>query len=177
MKILSYAGIGSRNTPDEVCNAMIYFAISLSEHWTLRSGFAAGADKAFFAGAAFGKGDMKMFIPWEGFNNAPRNDSRFVVPTMTPALLELAKRYHPAWDRCGLGAQKLHARNGCQVLGEDLRSPADMIVCWTVGGRGQGGTGQAIRIARDNNIPVFDLAISGALEAAAEFTAKLNFGR
>jgi hypothetical protein len=31
-------------------------------------------------------------------------------------------------------------------------------LCWTKGAAGGGGTGQAIRIARSRDIPVFDLA-------------------
>ncbi len=33
-----------------------------------------------------------------------------------------------------------------------------MVVCWTPGGRGRGGTGSAIRLARSREIPVHDLA-------------------
>jgi hypothetical protein len=33
-----------------------------------------------------------------------------------------------------------------------------MVVCWTPGARGRGGTGSAIRLARSREIPVHDLA-------------------
>ena len=33
------------------------------------------------------------------------------------------------------------------------------VICWTKNGKGTGGTGQAIRIAKGFGIPVFDLAI------------------
>lgn len=73
------------------------------------------------------------------------------------AALHLASLYHPAWNRCSDYAKKLHARNGFQVLGRDLNSPSDFIVCWTKDGKASGGTGQAIRIATAYQIPVFNL--------------------
>lgn len=54
------------------------------------------------------------------------------------------------------GAKKLQARNSHQVLGLDLNTPSDFIICWTKGGKGIGGTGQALRIAKAYNIPIFD---------------------
>lgn len=54
------------------------------------------------------------------------------------------------------GARRLQARNSHQILGWDLNSHSDFVICWTKGGKGNGGTGQAIRIAKDYNIPVFD---------------------
>jgi hypothetical protein len=71
--------------------------------------------------------------------------------------MELAKEYHPAWGRLTQGGQKLMARNAYQVLGYTLDVPADFIVCWTVKGLKTGGTGQALRMADDYGIPVFNL--------------------
>lgn len=47
-------------------------------------------------------------------------------------------------------------RNSYQVLGKDLCLPCDFILCWTQNGRIEGGTGQALRIARHFKIPVFN---------------------
>jgi hypothetical protein len=55
------------------------------------------------------------------------------------------------------GAKKLMARNCHQVLGQDLKTPVDFIVCWTKNGNINGGTGQALRIAKKLNIPVYNL--------------------
>ena len=60
-------------------------------------------------------------------------------------------------------------RNGCQVLGLNLDDPVDAVVCWTKDGKGGGGTGQAIRIAKSRNIPIFDIAIPGKLEEFMNF--------
>lgn len=154
MKI--YAGIGSRKTPSEICEVMTRIATYLAARgWLLRSGHADGADRAFEGGATY----KEIFLPWAGFNGADGCEKGFCVPMITPQMVAIAEAYHPAWDRCSSAAQKLHVRNVCQVLGLDCMTPADMVVCWTPGGTGSGGTGQAIRIAKGYNIPVFDLAL------------------
>jgi hypothetical protein len=43
------------------------------------------------------------------------------------------------------------------MLGSDLKSPVNMVVCWTPRGEATGGTGQAIRMARHYGIPVYNL--------------------
>lgn len=152
----AYAGIGSRETPENVLNQMHAIAVWLQrEGFTLRSGGASGADTAFERGAGVKK---QIFRPHHA----------------TPAALELASRFHPAWYRCSEYAQKLHARNGFQVLGSDLVSPSDFVVCWTKDGKASGGTGQAIRIAEHHGIPVFNLhdATAEARMRAAVLAAK-----
>ena len=66
-------------------------------------------------------------------------------------------KYHPNWDNLSQGAKKLMARNACQVFGITGDQPVDFIICWTPNGEITGGTGQALRIAKDFNIPVFNL--------------------
>ena len=62
-----------------------------------------------------------------------------------------------AGNRLSEAAMKLMSRNAYQVLGESLRNPVDFVICWTKDGKASGGTGQAIRIAQDNGIPVYNL--------------------
>ena len=69
----------------------------------------------------------------------------------------IASEVHPAWDRCNEWARGMHSRNCHQILGYDLQSPVDAVVCWTPNGNIQGGTSTAIRIAMKYNIPVFNL--------------------
>lgn len=153
-----YTGIGSRSTPLNVQGVMTGIAQHMAKKgWTLRSGHAHGADSAFELGASSVKGSMEIYIPWNGFNGGYTHHD-YIVPHFEGEILEIAAKHHPAWERLTQGAKKLHARNVCQILGIDLNKPADMLVCWTPGGNGQGGTGQAIRIANAYDIPVFDLA-------------------
>ena len=69
----------------------------------------------------------------------------------------IASEVHPAWDRCNEWARGMHSRNCHQILGYDLQSPVDAVICWTPDGKIQGGTATAIRVALKYNIPVFNL--------------------
>ena len=77
------------------------------------------------------------------------------------ALAPIAAALHPAWNRCSPAVRKLHARNAAILLGPDPGRPVPVraAVCWTEGGRAQGGTGMAIRIAQAHGIPVLDMAV------------------
>jgi hypothetical protein len=169
-----YAGIGSRETPEDVLHSMRFLGAALGEYgWLLRSGHAGGADMAFETGAIAAAGKMEIFLPWSGFNGAAPHDPRYIIPQFSNELMDLAASTHPAWDRCSQGAKKLHARNGCQILGSTLKTPVDLVICWTKGATGSGGTGQAIRIARSHQIPVFDLADPTQYDALVVYANKL----
>lgn len=166
LRTLIYVGIGSRKTPDNVLQQMFEVAQQLAESgWLLRSGHADGADNAFEAGCLLANGPMEIYVPWFGFNDAPRDHPDYIRPKATQELADFSRRFHPAWDRCSDAAKLLHMRNACQVLGLEGNKPADLLICWTPKGNGLGGTGQAIRIAQEFNIPVFDLGIPGGFIA------------
>lgn len=150
-----YAGIGSRTIPVEIGDKMLAIAAFMRDKgYILRSGGADGSDLSFESGA----GDMKeIFIPWKNFNGSGSD-----LYHISWQALEMAEKYHPKWDTLSQGARKLMARNCYQVLGLDLRTPVDLIVCWTHDGGIVGGTGQALRMARDLDIPVFNLYNEGA---------------
>ncbi len=142
-----YAGIGSRKTPNDILELMEVAARKLRDiGFVLRSGAADGADQAFERGAA---GVAEIYLPWSGFKGS--RSSRW---TITPEALQLAADHHPAWNRCTPAARKLHARNGYQVLGQDLNTPSSFVLCWH---DGTGGTMQAVRIAESHEIKVFNL--------------------
>lgn len=160
-KTLIYAGIGSRKTPADVLYQMAIIAQQLSDKWLLRSGHADGADTAFESGCISANGRMEIFVPWYGFNSAPTNHPDYIRPKATQGLADYAAQFHPAWDKCTDAAKLMHMRNVCQILGEHGDAPVNLVICWTPKGLGQGGTGQAIRIAEAHNIPVFDLGVPG----------------
>lgn len=165
-----YAGIGSRETPAHILEDMKIIGMYLAKTGAiLRSGAAYGADSAFEQGCDAGNGAKEIYLPWNGFNGRRAGASVYVG--VSQEVLLLAETLHPAWKRCTEGAQKLHARNCYQVLGQGLNVPADMIICWTKGGLAEGGTGQAIRLARQLNIPVFDL---GSEKGMANLSAQLS---
>lgn len=141
----AYAGIGSRETPQFYLDLMTKAAQFLNKRgFILRSGGAIGADSAFEAGA----GILKEIY----YANPHGNDEQARL---------IAEKFHPAWDKCSEYARKLHTRNVFQIYGKDISNPVftKFVIYYTKNGSGQGGTGQAIRIAKANNIPIFDMGL------------------
>lgn len=152
--MIYYTGIGSRQTPEEVLEEFTATSKWLENKFngniTLRSGGADGADTAFEMGAI----NKEIFLPWKGFNN---NNSELY--NILPKAFEIAENIHPAWHKCSQGARKLHARNIHQILGRDLKTFSRFVICYTPNGSSSGGTGQAIRLAKQLNIPIFDFGL------------------
>ena len=143
-----YTGIGSRSTPQNVAQLMRKVATYLSIiGYTLRSGGADGADSAFESGST----NSEIFLPWPNFNNKEG------IVCSHPLATELAMRFHPHYSNLSSGAKKLMHRNSHQLFGVDMNTPSDFVICWTPNGKGNGGTGQALRIAKHYNIPIFDI--------------------
>jgi len=144
-----YTGIGSRKTPQETLDWFRVVGTFLANNnYTLRSGGAKGADLYFEKGCDKINGDKEIYLPWHGFENST---SKLIVSDKRA--FEIAEKYHPYWHNLKQGGQKLQARNSHQVLGIDLETPSNFIVCYT---NGKGGTQQALRIARDKSIPIFN---------------------
>jgi len=169
-----YAGIGSRETPVAVLDLINRVALRLEQlGWYLNTGGADGADAAFANGIA----NKRIYLPWAGYNGV----TGIVIDS--PLSYQLAAKYHPNWLALKQGAQKLMARNCHQVLGDDLKTPVQFVLCWTRDGADgvtvptsikTGGTGQAIRIAADHHIPVYNLFDKTALHRLA---ANFNLGQ
>lgn len=159
----TYSGVGSRETPRQWLSAMTRVAGKLEDaDYVLRSGGADGADKAFQDGVTTRM--MEIYIPWNGFNDLSEADDCVIAGACAQAL-NMAESIHPAWERCSRGARALHARNCYQVLGHDLQSPSDMLLCWTPGGLDVGGTATAIRLARSHDIPVYNFGDKAQVNA------------
>lgn len=144
----SYTGVGSRKTPNNVLSLMYRIGIVLTHfNFTLRSGGADGADSAFEQGAG-------------------TNKQIFYAKDCTPQAMAIAAKFHPVWDRCSEFAKKLHGRNAFQVLGKQLDTPANVLICWTPDACkshaqrtiNTGGTGTAISIADAYKVPIVNLA-------------------
>ena len=144
-----YAGIGSRSLPGDVERRIHFISKKLCSYgYTLRSGGAAGCDSAFERYA----GDKKeIYLPWKNFNNNKSNSY-----TITPSAVNMAMYYHPS-SYLSPSVTKLMARNCYQVLGKNLNEPVDFVVCYTQNGEMSGGTSQAMRIANEHNIPVYNI--------------------
>lgn len=168
LPIRYYAGVGSRRTPADVRALMEAIGQRLGCMGVeLRSGGAGGADTAFEIGAAQARASRSIFLPKDGFNGRRADAALTFVPDEAcfERALSMVKVIHPAWDRLSAFAQRLHARNACQVLGLSLASPVESVICWTEGGRLEGGTATAIRLAHKHQIRVFNLGRPQTREA------------
>lgn len=161
-----WTGVGSRETPPEIAQLMASIARGLTKvGGVLRSGGAAGADSAFEAGVP-DPAKKQIYLPRKGFegNRSP------LYGDPTPESIEWARKAHPYFDKMQPGsfAYNAHARNAHQVLGQDCKTKAAFVVCWTPDGAERadqshsidvtGGTRTAIVIAEMNGVPVFNLA-------------------
>lgn len=156
-----YAGIGSRETPSSVQPIITSIAEFLYEEgYTLRSGGAPGADK-MFEQAVPDKTRRDIYVPWYCFNSSTSPLCR-----VSQEAIDFSLAFHPNPYNMKLSVQKLMGRNAYQVLGLDLKTKSDFIVCWTkdaadgdtVPLANSGGTGQAMRIALAYGIKIFNIA-------------------
>ena len=151
---MKYAGIGSRETPQDVLEWMENVAaVFAHEGFTLSTGGADGADTAFQKGCEKVDGNLELYLPWFSYNN----HVKATLYNPTNEAIEMASKHHPAWWACKSGAKKLHGRNSHIILGWDLKQPVDFVICWTKDGKPSGGTALGINLATANNIPVFNV--------------------
>jgi len=146
-----YTGVGSRSTPPDILELMSKIAKDMQMlGYVLRSGGAGGADEAFEKGAD--EMHREIYLPWQGFNG---NGSK--LAGVCNGAIQRASEIHPAWARCSVGVKKLHARNVYQVLGKDLKTPSEILICWTRNAEVKGGTATAIRLAKEVGAKVYNL--------------------
>jgi len=149
MSSKTYTGIGSRQTPLSVYPLIIDIATLLNiKDYTLRSGGAEGADMMFEKHAV----KKEIYLAWKGFNG-----NKSDLYHISDDAWSIAREFHPAFNKLPIGAKKLMARNTYQILGLDCKTPTDFVICWTKDGKPSGGTGQAMRIASEFKIPIFNL--------------------
>lgn len=148
-----YAGIGSRQTPPNILKEMTLLASQLEERgWWLRSGGAAGADEKFAEGV---KEKVEIWLPWEGFVKKPNpSHTYYVISQDDWDVFDSVEKYHPKPETLSKAGRYLVARNFRQCVGNPN---SEFVVCWTPDGKVVGGTGQALRISKSYNIPIFNM--------------------
>jgi len=170
-----YTGVGSRNTPKEIQAWESRLATELEQRgYKVRTGGAQGSDKAF----EWGVGNVfrkEVYVPWEGFNGYSEGPGVIVAPTLNNyhQAVEIAASIHPAWNRLTRGARALHIRNVYQVLGQDLNTPSQFLLCWAeYQGKTRtavkGGTNTAVQLARQHHVPVINLFGAPSYDAIYE---------
>lgn len=155
-----FAGVGSRETPEEVLALMRRISQALyTQGYALSSGDAEGADTAFYEGTLlspyYHQLGARIYLAWNGVRNRyhdPKNyfydASRF--PTWMSAN-SIAEELHAAWEKCGRGARAMHSRNVYQVMGHTLTDPISALIYWAkpVGKteKVSGGTNGALQLS------------------------------
>ena len=209
-KNMTYAGIGSRETPMEVLELMTKASTWLgAKGYTLQSGGAIGADMAF-EGKAYPKTltagsydvvnkkgkvvlkagevvkigskkytdayyaftdkstkgsivgsdwsekvnlpNVKSFSSFDVVNNKFGNSNKVKV---------IANELHPSSEGMNQWVEALMARNTYQIFGSNLDTPVDFVLFYAKEGKGirpEGGTGQAVEMARLKGIPTVNMA-------------------
>jgi len=148
---MTYAGIGSRETPEEILNILRQIVIQLENMgFTVNTGNAKGADAVF--------------------RNTAKKKNVFYPKDATDVSKEIALEIHPnpeALKRIK-GGIELMARNTNQIFGQNLDTPVDFVIAYDKSGwegQGQrpesGGTNQAIDMAYRKGIPVINIANPG----------------
>lgn len=158
--MIYYAGIGSREITEDESELIIKIGKKLSTRCILYSGNADGADISFQKGS---EGRCVIMLPWKNFNKQNYSldnclDS-FVVGE-TEEGNKAVDRFHPAPQSLKAGGRMCICRNYHQVMGYDNYPKVTFVICCAdqdKTGNVLGGTGQAVRVARANNIPVFNM--------------------
>ena len=159
-KTMTYAGIGSRETPIEVQSKMSKVAKMLEDKgYTLRSGGADGADFAFEKGLGKISKNKEIYLAntdyrdkttgqfynsrsEAGFKNEstdlvyedrfPNANRKYLGNSRKDTAAKLVEELHPNGKRLKEGIVKnLMARNAFQVFGKELNSPSDFLLVWT----------------------------------------------
>jgi hypothetical protein len=169
-----YAGVGSRETPSDIQKIMTQVASILEKHgYILRSGGADGADLAFENGVV-NKENKEIYLPYRGFNGST---SDLVLDELSngPLCYAFKDYFHPyppalKWKK----SKQLMSRNTYQVLGKDLHTFSDVVICWTEGGNpNKGGTAQALRLAKFFDIDIINLGHPEGREKLKQFLNKV----
>lgn len=173
-----YAGVGTRHLENHpgVAEAMTKLAKRLADMgWVLRSGHADGSDQAFEVGAG---NRSNIYMPYKNFNSKTMKPLGYAVTFRDEHVTDEDRRraedsvirYHPngeglrrKWEESqreggdkgkGFGYEAMR-RNYFQVMGTNGEPESAFVACFS---DAPGGTDQAIAIARDRGIPVFNAA-------------------
>lgn len=157
-----YSGIGSRESEGDVkveADVRQCTDVLSALGATCRTGGADGTDLMFERHTV---GHQEIYLPWKDFNAKHRNYAPGIVFSDCAgfdAAMAMAKRFHPNWNALSHYGRRLMGRNSMQVFGANMDLPVDFVLCWTRNGLETGGTSQALRIAKANNIPIFNLGL------------------
>lgn len=179
-----YAGIGSRLTPQNIQELMGEIASILeNKDYILRSGHANGADMAFEIGVK-DMANMEIYLPYDGFNGGYSNhpsgsyyfiDDDILNPNYEKAYASLI--YHPRGFKLSAPSKRMMIRNYFQIYGIDESPKSEFVICWTPNGESVGGTSQAMRLAKKEMIPIYNLAVDFVDHSANDIVDRILSNR
>ncbi|MCD8476050.1 MAG: hypothetical protein LRY40_06390 [Shewanella fodinae] len=177
-----YVGIGSPDAPNQILRLMEDLGRALAvKGLTLRTGGELGPGSAFEKGCArIENGCRQVFLPWSGFNHRHIDPDNGVFVSDQKLGSNIASRYYKGWRHLKPTQKLLIGRVSFIVLGRDSRSPARFLLCWTADGTLDGSTcasgsvGQALRIAYNYRIPVYNLQRPEHLALAQNWIQSLS---
>lgn len=156
-ELLYYTGVGSRETPDDICAVMTMLASELELiGFILRSGHAKQADQAFENG-------VKNYKHKEIYLSGHISDAAWEIVEQVHPKPEYARQY-----------RGILGRDVYQVLGRNLDKPSKFLVSWTKGGQLVGGTATTIRVAMLYDVPVFNLFSDSPYDVLTFATTVIN---
>lgn len=164
--------VGSRSTPEDIIEIMKHTGRAIAKKgWVVRTGDAEGADKAFRLGTNIEGGFLEVYTPQESSHISYHTWKYDQTEEVSMKLWnEFANRSdRPRWDNMKKYTRNLMTRNVCQVMGYNLETASNCLICWTPDGVTEGknttgetgGTGHAIRVASHFGVPVRNLANQG----------------
>lgn len=155
-----YAGIGASDITLRESYAIECVATHLAKNrMMLYSGHLPGAGYSFEIGAEVNH--SVVFLPWKHFNGKVKcRTDQVAVTGEDRQSRSSVSMYHPNPKRLSKGAMSCMACHWNLVMGHGGYPPVSFVLCCatpTKGGHVVGSTGQAVRIAKDNDILVINI--------------------
>ena len=116
---------------------------------------------------------VEYFLPFKKFNN--RTGSKLAKPT--DGSFEIAKRYHPAYEKLKESVRQILASNVHMILGENLKDPILFLLVYSPDGveKGKdttirtGSVSFVIKVTDSINVPVINIKNSNTLDRLNQY--------
>lgn len=158
-----YAIIGSREVSEKMYDRLVTMARILVRHGhEVATGGAKGADEAAMVGAAsVDVSKLHVYLPWASYNEEmiPAGANTYLYePDTCPNWAKSVDIYHPNPAELTRGPRALHARN-FGILMYPKQVDAVIAVPGSLDPDRWGGTGQGMRIAIGEGVPLFNMRV------------------
>jgi hypothetical protein len=164
-----YVISGNKETPPNIIEQMFKIAKELETFsYTLRISSMDGPDKIIEPRI----NDKELYLPWKDFD---KKTSKLTFNT--PESLKIAAMFNPSFSGLNFTVQAFLAKNARIVLGQNLKSPAMFVMCWSQDGvedgknktSSTGNIGHIIAIASSMKIPVFNFGNADAEQRLKQY--------